>query len=136
MPTKYFQIQDTNPDEHSQIPPMATKKTSQITLKVQLDENKVPEQIQWDASDNNVSNRDARAMMLSVWDPEEQNTLRVDLWTKEMTVDEMKKFIHQSILLMADTLQRATGEDKMADTMRDFGDYYAEKLQLIAPSNQ
>lgn len=115
---------------------MKQTKSSEITLRVELDENKIPEKIQWDASDNNVNNREARALMLSVWDPAEQNTLRIDLWTKEMTTDEMKQFIHQSILLMADTLQRATGEDKMADTMRDFGDYYAEKLQLISPSGK
>ena len=109
---------------------MSDKKTSDIILKVLLDANKVPESIHWDANDNNVKNKEATAMMLSVWDPAEENTLRVDLWTKAMTVDEMKKFIHQSILLMADTLQRSTGEEKMAETMRDFGEYYAEKLNL------
>jgi len=112
---------------------MSEKKTSDIVLKVRLDDNKVPESIHWDANDNNVKNKEAKALMLSVWDPAEENTLRVDLWTKEMTVDEMKKFIHQSILLMADTLQRATGEEKMAETMRDFGEYYAEKLNLTGP---
>jgi hypothetical protein len=48
----------------------------------------------------------------------------------------MKMFIHQNILLMADTLQRATGEDKMAEMMRDFGQYYAEKLDLLPPEQQ
>jgi hypothetical protein len=31
---------------------------------------------------------------------------------------------------MSDTFQRATGDEKMADTMRDFCDYFAEKLEL------
>jgi hypothetical protein len=48
----------------------------------------------------------------------------------------MKQFIHQNIMLMADMLQRATGEDKMAETMRDFGQYYAEKLQLLPPESK
>lgn len=112
---------------------MSQQNTSDIVLKVKLDQHKVPEQIFWDATDNKVVNREARAMMLSVWDPNENNTLRVDLWTKEMTVDDMKKFIHQSILMMADTLQRSTGETLMAETMRDFGQYYGEKLGLIDP---
>jgi gliding motility-associated protein GldC len=112
------------------------KKQSEIILRVGLDENKVPEKIHWDADDNNVRNREAKAIVLSVWDPAEQNSLRIDLWTKEMTVDEMKQFIHQNIMLMADMLQRATGEDKMAETMRDFGQYYAEKLQLLPPESK
>ena len=110
--------------------------TSDILFKVKLDQHKVPEQIHWDATDNNVKDRPANAVMLSVWDPAEQNALRVDLWTKEMTVDEMKKFIHQSLLMMADTLERATGEKIMAETMRDFGQYYAEKLDLLDPPAQ
>jgi gliding motility-associated protein GldC len=115
---------------------MSTTNTSDITLRVTLDANKVPEKIHWDATDNNVIAKEAKAMMLSVWDPTEDNTLRVDLWTKEMVVDDMKKFIHQSILLMADTLQRSTGEIAMAETMRDFGAYYAEKLGLITPEEK
>jgi len=112
---------------------MSDKSTSDIRVKVVLDVNKVPETIFWDSSDNQVKDKKANAIMLSVWDPAEQSTLRMDLWTKEMTVDDMKKFIHQSILLMADTLNRATGEETMAETMRDFGDYFAEKLNLITP---
>jgi len=115
---------------------MSTTNTSNITLRVTLDTNKVPEKIHWDATDNNVIGKEAKAMMLSVWDPAEDNTLRVDLWTKEMVVDDMKKFIHQSLLLMADTLQRSTGEIAMAETMRDFGAYYAEKLGLITPEEK
>ena len=112
------------------------RKESLITLKVTLDENKVPEKLRWDASDNQVNNSEAKAVLFSVWDPAEQNTLRVDLWTKDLTVDEMKQFVHQNIMLMADTLQKATGEDKMAETMRDFGHYYAEKLGLLPPKNE
>jgi hypothetical protein len=42
----------------------------------------------------------------------------------------MKVFFHHTLLAMADSLQKATGEDKMGDTMRDFCDYFAEKLEL------
>jgi len=112
---------------------MSEKATSDIRIKVKLDVNKVPETIEWDSSDNQVKDKKANAIMLSVWDPNEQSTLRMDLWTKEMTVDEMKKFIHQTILLMADTLNRATGEETMAETMRDFSDYFAEKLNILTP---
>ena len=45
-----------------------------------------------------------------------------------MRTDEMKQFFHQTLVSMADTLERATNEDKMADDMRDFCHHFAEKL--------
>lgn len=112
---------------------MNSEKDSEIVIHVKLDQNNVPVAISWDADENDVKDKEARAIMLSLWDPNEDNTLRMDLWTKSMVVEDMKKFIHQSILLMADTLHRSTGEAAMAQSMRDFGAFYAEKLQLIAP---
>ena len=69
--------------------------------------------------------------MLSVWDHKTKDTLRMDLWTKEMSVDEMKQFFHQTLMSMANTFERATNDDKMSATMRDFCDYFAEKLELL-----
>ncbi|HBC04898.1 MAG: gliding motility protein GldC [Aequorivita sp.] len=109
---------------------MAIKHTSEISLKVGLDENKVPETINWTAEDGGVSNEETKAVMLSVWDSKSKESLRIDLWTKEMPVDEMKIFFHQTLSAMADTFQRATNDDKMSATMRDFCDYFAEKLEL------
>ncbi|MFY8137120.1 MAG: gliding motility protein GldC [Flavobacteriales bacterium] len=104
------------------------KKTA-IHFEIELDDNNVPEKIVWDAKDNGKT-AEAKAMILSVWDKEERNTLRIDLWNKEMEVDEMKRFVHQTILTLADSFEKATGETKMAATMRDFCDYYAEKLEI------
>jgi gliding motility-associated protein GldC len=100
---------------------------STIQLTVHLDDNRVPERIEWQAEDGGVDST-AKAVMLSVWDERERNTLRIDLWTKEMTVDEMKAFYHQHLLTMADTFERATGEGRMAAQMRDFAAYYAEHM--------
>ena len=77
-----------------------------------------------------IENEEAKALLLSIWDSNAQETLRIDLWTKDMPVDEMKKFFHQTLVAMADTFQRATDDEKMADTMRDFCDYFAEKMEL------
>jgi gliding motility-associated protein GldC len=104
--------------------------TSEIKFDVTLDENKVPESLKWTAKDGGVENQDAKAIMLSVWDSKAKESLRIDLWTKDMPVDEMKIFFHQTLVAMADTFQRATTDDKMADTMRDFCEYFAEKLEL------
>jgi len=104
--------------------------TSEIKFEVTLDENKVPESLKWTAKDGGIENQETKAIMLSVWDSKSKESLRVDLWTKDMPVDEMKIFFHQTLVAMADTFQRATTDDKMADTMRDFCEYFAEKLEL------
>lgn len=105
-------------------------KTSEIKFDVTLDDNKVPESLKWTAKDGGIENQVTKAIMLSVWDSKTKESLRIDLWTKDMPVDEMKIFFHQTLVAMADTFQRATTDDKMADTMRDFCEYFAEKLEL------
>ncbi len=107
-----------------------TKITSNIELNVELDENRVPEKLTWSAEDGGIDNQEAKAMMLSVWDSKTQEMLRIDLWTKDMPVDEMKIFFHQTLVAMSDTFNRATQDDKMTATMKDFCDYFAEKLEL------
>ena len=104
--------------------------TSTIELKVELDENRIPEKLSWSAEDGGIKNEEAKAMMLSVWDSKQQESLRIDLWTKNMPVDEMKLFFHQTLVTMADTFNRATQDEKMTATMKDFCDYFAEKLEL------
>ena len=109
---------------------MAIKHTSEIKFNVGLDENKVPETILWSAEDGGIENADSKALMISVWDNDKKDTLRMDLWTKDMPVDEMKQFFHQTLVSMANTFERATDDQKMSATMRDFCDYFAEKLEL------
>ena len=99
---------------------MMSHKESQIKINVQLDENNVPEKIFWEASDGGQDLSECKATFLSFWDNKSKDTLRIDLWTKEMRNDEMKQFFHQTLVSMADTLERATNEDKMAADMRDF----------------
>ncbi len=104
--------------------------TSKIELTVELDENRIPEKLKWTAQDGGVDNQEAKAIMLSVWDAKTQETLRIDLWTKEMPVDEMKVFFHQTLVAMSNTFNKATQDEKMTATMKDFCDYFAEKLEL------
>ncbi len=103
---------------------------SKIELNVELDENRVPEKLNWSAQDGGIENEEAKAVMLSVWDSKAQETLKIDLWTKDMPVDEMKLFFHQTLVTMSDTFMRATQDEKMTATMKDFCDYFAEKLDL------
>lgn len=110
---------------------MAVEHTSKIEFTVGLDENRIPEEISWNAEDGGIKNESSKAIMLSVWDDKSKDTLRMDLWTKDMPVDDMKQFYHQTLLSMADSFERATNDQKMSATMRDFCDYFAEKLELI-----
>lgn len=109
---------------------MAVAHTSEIKLTVELDENRVPEALHWSAEDGGIENEEAKAMMLSVWDSKNRESLKIDLWTKDMPVDEMKIFFHQTLVTMTDTFMKATQDEKMTATMKDFCDYFAEKLEL------
>ena len=77
---------------------MAVQHKSKISVEVGLDENKVPEALNWSAEDGGVTDQSAKAMMLSVWDHNAQESLRIDLWTKDMPVDQMKVFFHQTLV--------------------------------------
>lgn len=105
-------------------------KKAQINFTVTLDENNLPESIEWQASDSGEGGK-CKAIMLAMWDEKEQSTMRIDLWTKHMLVDEMKQFFHQNLVTMSDTFQRATGEEKIVGDMRDFCEHFAEKMELL-----
>jgi len=109
---------------------MAVTHTSKIEFSIGLDENKVPEKLNWSAQEQGITNKEAKALMISVWDSNSKETLRMDLWTKDMPIDEMKQFYHQTLVAMAETFERATNDDKMGATMRDFCDYFAKNLNL------
>lgn len=108
--------------------------TSTITLRVALDENRVPETLHWSAEDGGITDQEAKAMLLSVWDSANRESLKIDLWTKDMPVEEMKIFFHQTLLALSDTFMRATQDEKMTATMKDFCEYFAEKLELKGKS--
>lgn len=104
-------------------------KKSEINFAISLDENHVPEKIDWSATDTGEEEKkEAKAMIISLWDAKENNTLRIDLWTKDMMLDEMKHFFYQSIITMSDTYERATNDKEIAKEMRDFGKMIGEKM--------
>lgn len=92
-------------------------KTTEISFKVTVDENHLPLNIEWDAPDSGEKS-ECKSVMIALWDAKENNTLRIDLWTKDMMVDEMKKFYHQNIMTLTDTYVRATGDTKTADAVK------------------
>jgi len=107
-------------------------KESSIDIKVGLDAFHNPVKMTWKASDSGINeHRAVKAFMLSLWDEKENNSMRIDLWNKELMVEEMYTFVYQNMLSMADTMQRATGDEELANDMRDFAAFYAKKSGLI-----
>ncbi|MDR2121663.1 MAG: gliding motility protein GldC [Flavobacteriaceae bacterium] len=102
-------------------------KETEINFNIQLDENHIPEKIVWAAPDGGIVGADTKAVLLSVWDDETKEALRIDLWTKEMPVDDMKRFFHQVFISLGDSYQKATDEEDVADEIRRFAEYFADR---------
>jgi gliding motility-associated protein GldC len=103
---------------------------STIKIDVLLDPNKVPEQINWVASDSNAEMvQKAKAMCIAFWDGADKTAMRIDLWTKDMMVDEMADFYYQMLMSMADTFKRATQQQEISDDMKIFAKNFFEKFR-------
>jgi len=112
--------------------------TSRITIDVETDETRVPATISWNASDTSAEkSQKAKAMMLSFWDGSEKTALRIDLWTKDMMLDEMADFFYQTMMTMADTYGRATKHDDLMDDMKKFArDFYTRSRKQQMQENK
>ncbi|MCB0664506.1 MAG: gliding motility protein GldC [Saprospiraceae bacterium] len=106
-------------------------KKSKINVEVTLDDHKVPEEITWSAPDQNQLNESAKAMLLSFFDRNSRETLKIDLWTKDMQVVEMDRFFYQTLRSMVDTYFRATSNQKLAREMQQFVQYFGEQTEII-----
>src|SRR5688572_18650662 len=103
-------------------------KKSTIVIDVELDENRIPQTIEWNATEGTSGNaQHAKAVMLSLWDGAEKTALRIDLWTQKMMVDEMADFYYQTFMTMADTYERATKQTELVSEMKTFAkNFYAK----------
>ena len=105
--------------------------TSRIVINVTTDENQVPVAMEWTAEDGGVMNQPASAMTLSMWSAEEFAAMRMDLWTKEMSVEEMRSFVVQTIMTLADTYERSTSDKDHANALRGFTEEFAKRIGVI-----
>jgi gliding motility-associated protein GldC len=104
--------------------------TSNISINVELDADRVPEQIRWKASDSTAETEQlAKAMMLAFWDGADKSALRIDLWTKQMMVDEMADFFYQVMMTMADTFQRATNQGELTADMKAYATEFYKRFK-------
>ncbi len=104
-------------------------KTAEVKITVDLDEKNIPENIRWESTDaSNKEQVEAKAMILALWDHQKANSMRLDLWTKDMPVDDMKRFFYETLQTMGDTFLKATGEKNIIEDLRDYCAHFAEKM--------
>lgn len=109
---------------------------SKITIDVMLDPDRMPESISWNATDSTADmDQKAKAMMISFWDGADKSALRIDLWTKDMMVDEMGDFYYQTMMTMADTFGRATGQQELVGDMKKFAAAFQKKFEALQIKN-
>jgi gliding motility-associated protein GldC len=103
---------------------------STIKIDILLDPDKVPESISWQASDSSAAMaQKAKAMCIAFWDAQDKTAMRIDLWTKDMMVDEMGDFYYQMMMTMADTFNRATKDNELTAEMKKFANIFFEKFK-------
>src|SRR5215212_1866750 len=107
-------------------------KKSTIVINVELDDNRIPQSIEWNATDSTASqSQQAKAIMLALWDGAEKTALRIDLWTQKMMVDEMADFYYQTFMTMADTFARATRQTELVNDIKKFAQDFYQKFQDV-----
>ena len=103
---------------------------SSIKIDVLLDPDKVPQQISWSATDSNTDMaQKAKAMCIAFWDGADKTALRIDLWTKDMMVDEMADFFYQMFHTMGETYARATQQKELSDDIKNFAKVFQKKFR-------
>lgn len=107
-------------------------KKSEINIEVSLDENNIPSRITWQATDQaNTEPSEVKGMLLALFDKDHLDTLKIDLWTKDMQVIEMDRFFYNTIKSMADTYMRATNNAELAGAMQQFAQYFGQKTEVV-----
>ena len=110
-------------------------KTSEIKFTIQLDDHNVPNTIFWEATDKKPAGKEeAKAISVSLWDSTQKNTLKIDLWAKDMPVDDMKRFYVEAIGGMAESIKNATGDDVMVSEINDLCERLGKYLEKDSKS--
>ena len=105
-------------------------KKSEIKFVVTLDKENIPEKIEWMAEDSlNPDLSDTKSISISLWDEKKKNTLRIDLWTKEMNTDDMKRFYIDCIGGLSQSILNSTGDEFMSKETNKLCDKLIEHIK-------
>ena len=108
-------------------------KESEIKFKVSLDDENIPEKIECDADEKEKTGySETKSISVSLWDSEQKNTLRIDLWAKDMPLDEMKRFYIDCLGGIGQTLLNATGDQFMSEEINGLCDKLVEHVKKEA----
>ena len=103
-------------------------KETEITIKVKLDQNNIPEEIMWSAPDGGIKDQLSKSIFLSFWDSKQKETLKMDLWTKDMPIDEMKTFILQTIQSLNQIISKAIGNEELMKIIDELSLKFERKI--------
>lgn len=111
-------------------------KKEKFSIDVLMDENLIPEDLHWNSSQGNGQSEKASAALIYLWNAQKNETFSLDLWTKKMSIEEMNKMMFQTIMTLANSYEKATSEDQLANAMRDFGEFFGEKTEILPKSGK
>ena len=111
-------------------------KKEKFSIEVVMDENLIPENLQWSSTQGDGESENASAALIYLWNAQKNETFSLDLWTKKMSIEEMNKMMFQTIMTLANSYEKATSEDQLANAMRDFGEFFGEKTKILPKSGK
>jgi len=104
-------------------------RNSEINLHISLDDENIPQRLQWNATDKHgIEKEDTKAFALAIWDAESNSIMKIDLWTDDMKVGEMKRFFIQQLGAMSETILNATEDQEMATIINETAEKLAKLL--------
>ena len=104
-------------------------RTANINFEIKLNASDIPEQIRWSATEAPFEGyKESRAIMISIWDAQDKQSLNIDIWTDKMIIGEMNAFFYQALMKLAETYQKSTGNESISALFKKFAEEFAEKV--------
>ena len=105
---------------------------SDIHIEVQLDNQQQPTAIKWKAvSQDGPMEQMSKGMLLAFFDKETKETFKIDLWTNEMQIAEMDRFMFQTLKSLTETYYKATSNTELSNHMKSFVQHFGEFTGII-----
>jgi len=103
----------------------------EINFLIDLDSENFPEKISWKAEGSGqITYKEAKALLIALWDREENVTLAIDLWTKDMLVNEMNALYYQAFIHLSESYKRATSDEDASKFLRESAEKFADLVHL------
>lgn len=104
------------------------KKKTNIDIHIHLDEKNIPEEIFWNSKDGNILNKTCKAFILSIWNNNKEETSTIELWIKNMPIQDMNKFFYHTFVSIGNAYERATSNKIISQEIKKFGYNFFKKV--------